>query len=240
MLRLLSPKPITLEKYLQPGFRESMIPSNMDENVSRLVNYISESQLTSFADLVVASTLVKLAGGYSDQIALLSARDLNQRGLEGGNFVFVGSPISNPWVSLFADRLNFEAVEDQVGGRMYFRNKKPRSGEANTYEGLTHTGSTGEEYATISLVPSGNGQGNVLILQGLRQEGTESLGVLLADANNRLQLERDLGIQPGARDSTYFEALIRARAVAGAPVSFSIIATRIISPGREGNPSGPS
>ena len=91
-----------------------MTPPRMDENVSLLVKYISESQLTSFADLVVASTLTKLAGSQSDQIALCPARDLNRWDLAQGNYVFGGGPTSNPWVALFADNLNFQTVEDTV------------------------------------------------------------------------------------------------------------------------------
>jgi hypothetical protein len=142
----------------------------------------------------------------------------------------VGGPTSNPWVSLFADKLNFEVVEDGVGGKMYFRNRKPLPGEQPAYEGLRYTGSGGEDYATISLLPGSSGQGNVLILQGLREEGTEALAILLADENNRTELQRALQIQNDAREPIYFEALIRARTVAGAPVSFKIVATRLVSP----------
>ena len=229
MLRLLNQRGFTLEEYLQPGFLASMTPPRMDENVSRLVKYISESQLTSFADLVVASTLTKFAGSHSDQIALCPARDLNRWDLAQGNYVFVGGPTSNPWVGLFADNLNFQTVEDTVGGRMHFLNKKPRPGEQETYEGLPYTGSGGEDYATISLLPSGSGDGNVLILQGLRQEGTEALGVLLADHTLRAELRRALKIPEDSQGPVYFEALVRARTVAGAPVSISIVATRITS-----------
>jgi hypothetical protein len=119
-------------------------------------------------------------------------------------------------------------VEDGVGGKMYFRNKKPLPGEQATYEGLRFTGSGGEDYATISLLPNSSGQGNVMILQGLREEGTEALAILLSDSEDRAELNRLLGVQASHKNSVYFEALIRARTVAGAPVSISIVATRII------------
>jgi len=228
MLRQLGNHEVTLGEYLRPGFRESMIPPHLDASLSRLVNYISDSQLTSFADVVVASTVIKLAGTHGDELSACSARDLNERELEKGNYVFVGSRTSNPWVSLFADRLNFEVEEDGVGGRMYFRNKNPLPGEQSTYQGLAQTGSAGEDYATLSLLPSSIGQGNVLILQGLRQEGTEALGMLLADAGDRVRLEQ--AVHAGAKTSPYFEALIRARSVAGAPVSIEVVATRNIKP----------
>jgi hypothetical protein len=106
--------------------------------------------------------------------------------------------------------------------------KIPGPGEQATYEGLRYTGSGGEDYAKISLLPNSNGQGNVMILQGLREEGTEALSVLLADEKDRAELSRALNIHPNQKSPTYFEALIRARTVAGAPVSISIVATRIL------------
>jgi hypothetical protein len=230
MLRLLGDKELTLEDYLEPGYFDSMIPGHMDKNVSRLVGYVSDSELTSFADVVAASTVVRLAGLHVGHISICSARDLNRRDLEAGNYIFLGGPTSNPWVSLFTDKLNFEVVEESPGGRMYFRNKKPQSGEQAIYEGLDHTGSAGEDYATMSLLPSDSGQGNILILQGLRQEGTEALGVLLADTTARDALKRVLNQQKVSAHTPWFEALIRARAVAGAPVSINVVATRIIHP----------
>lgn len=228
MLRLLSDHEITLEEYLQPGFRTNLIPKHTSPGITRLLNYITDSQLTSFADLTVTSMLERMAGP-SAHLLLTSSRGFNDRDLQYGNYVFIGSPSSNPWVFLFTDKLNFEVVEDSVGGRMYFRNKKPLDGEQATYDGLLHTGGAGEDYGTISLLPTSNGRGQVLILQGLRQEGTEALGELLASPANRAQLKNALGISDDPRTPVYFEALVRARAVAGAPVSISIVATRKIS-----------
>jgi hypothetical protein len=226
--RLLDPKEISLDDYLQPDFRESLFPLRHDESFDRMLAYLSHSELTSFADIAVVSVLERLAGPDSDQVSLTSARDLDRRDLEKGNYIFVGSAISNPWVSLFADKLNFKMVEEGVGGRMYFRNRSPRPGEQQEYEGLVRTGSPGDDFATISLLPSSLGQGNVLILQGLRQEGTESLGALLSNASDRVRLEQ--AVRRGTNGPPYFEALIRSRAIAGAPVSIEIVATRDIQP----------
>jgi hypothetical protein len=230
MLRLLGNRKLNLEDYLQPNFLDSMVPPSSDQNVGRLVHYISDAQLTSFADLLVCSNVIRLAGPESGHLSIVSSRGLSQRDLEGGNFIFVGGPTSNPWVSLFKDKLNFEVVEDSPGGRMYFHNKKPRPGENAFYEGLTHTGSSGDDYATISVLPTNSGNGRLMILQGLRQEGTEALGVLLSNEGNRQTLLQALGFNKDPRTPLYFEALVRARAVAGAPISINIVSSRIIQP----------
>ncbi|HLJ77220.1 MAG TPA: hypothetical protein VKT75_07395 [Acidobacteriaceae bacterium] len=229
MLRLLGQHEITLDEYLQPGYPGRLIPTRLPENFQRLTDYISQSQLASFADLSTIAALMKVAGPLDTQLVVTSARDLNRRDLEHGNYIFVGSPTSNPWVALFSDKLNFEEVEQDVGGRIYFLNRHPLPGEKNQYEGLATTGSTGEDYATISVLPGPMAEGNVMVLQGLRQEGTEALSALLADADDRDHLQNAVR-QTAKSSSPYFEALVRSHAVAGAPVSVTIVAVRSIEP----------
>jgi len=233
MMRLVDEQPITLDQYLSPSYRSGAALANAHPTVreSRVMKYLSGSLLTSYADLVVVDTLMRLSGNARDRLAIRSARELRPRDLEQGTFVFVGSPSSNPWVSYFQDKLNFQEREGVVGESLkFFQNLHPRKGEQETYQGLIFTGSSGEDYATISLLPLANGRGSVLILQGLQQEGTEAAGLFLADAGNRQKLQESLGIPGASAQPVYFEALIRTQAVAGAPNATSIVATRVLHP----------
>jgi hypothetical protein len=233
MTRLVDEQPVTLERYLSPSYRsgEDFANSHPTGREARMMKYLSGSLLTSYADLVVVDTLMRLSGNSRDSLVIRSARELRPRDLEQGNFVFVGSPSSNPWVSYFQDKLNFQEREGVVGDSpKFFENLHPRNGEQPTYHGLTFTGSSGEDYATISLLPLANGRGSVLILQGLQQEGTEAAGLFLADAGSRQRLEQAVGASGAPGQPVYFEALIRTQAVAGAPNATSIIATRVLHP----------
>jgi hypothetical protein len=233
MTRLVDEQPVTLERYLSPSYRsgEDLSNAHPTGREARMIKYLSGSLLTSYADLVVVSTLMRVSGNARDWISIRSARELRPRDLEEGSFVFVGSPSSNPWVSYFQDRLNFQEREGVVGESFkYFQNTHPKAGERETYQGLAFTGSSGEDYATISLLPLPNGRGSVLILQGLQQEGTEAAGLFLSDAGNRQKLQQALGISGAPGQPIYFEALIRTQAFAGAPNATSIIATRVIHP----------
>jgi hypothetical protein len=233
MTRLVDEQPVTLERYLSPSYRsgEDLSNAHPTGREMRMMKYLSGALLTSYADLVVVDTLMRLSGSSRDWLAVRSARELRPRDLESGNFVFVGSPSSNPWVSYFQDKLNFREGEGKVGESLkFFQNAHPKPGEQATYEGLAFTGSSGEDYATISLLPLANGRGSVLILQGLQQEGTEAAGLFLADASNRQKLQESLGFSGSPTQPVYFEALIRTQAVAGAPNATSIVATRVINP----------
>jgi hypothetical protein len=205
------------------------MPPHLSERETRIMSYIASSNLTSYADVVVATTLSGMAPGDRRLISVRSARDLRPRDIEEGNYIFVGSPSSNPWVALYQSKLNFMEGEGVIGESMkYFINKQPRPGEQKTYQGLEFTGSAGEDYATISLLPTANGRGSVLILQGLQQEGTEAAGLFLADEGSDVKIKEALGLKGHPGDSVHFELLIRTRAVAGAPNATSIVAARLI------------
>jgi hypothetical protein len=231
MTRLLEKRPLTLDAYLSPSYRSGQDLSNAHptERETRMMKYLSGSLLTSYADVVVVSNLLRICGSECDRLVIRSARELRPRDLQEGNYVFVGSPGSNPWVFYFQDKLNFQEREGVVGESLkFFQNLHPKPGEEDKYPGLSFTGSSGEDYATISLLPVPDGQGRVLILQGLQQEGTEAAGIFLADAGNRQKLAQALGITSSTPQPIYFEVLIRTQAVAGAPNATYIVAARLI------------
>ena len=229
MLRIISKKAGSLEEYLKPDLFNNFMPQRPGEHLGRITNYIGNSMLTSYADVAVVASLMNLVGGAPNGVMVRSARDLRLRDLDEGNYVFIGSPGSNPWVSLFESQLSFQEAEGVVGEDMkYFRNKEPRTGEQTSYQGLRFTGTAGEDYATIALLPNERHNGSILIFQGLQQEGTEAAGLFLTDANNRLRLAQALGVKSGQPKPVYFEVLLRISAVAGAPKATTIVATRLL------------
>ena len=231
MFRILTGQRGSLEQYLNRDFPQKTTALKFGEAGSRFADYISDSTLTSFADVADAVSLVKVAGPLQKQVSVRSAKDLRIRDLDHENYVFVGSPASNPWVSLFQDKLNFRESEEAVGKSVKaFVNTNPLPGEQAQYQGLPLTGAQGDDYATIALLPNMTRDGSVLLLQGLQQEGTEAAGRFLLEAENRHQLQRSLGvpISDSIAGNVWFEALIRSRTVSGAPNSATLVAVRRI------------
>jgi hypothetical protein len=231
MLRILTGQRGSLEQYLNRDFLQKAAGVRFGKAETNFVDYISDSTLTSFADVANAVSLVKLAGPLEKQVVVRSAKDMRIRDLDHENYIFIGSPASNPWVSLFQDKLNFRESEATVGKSLkVFLNTKPLPSEQAQYEGLRWTGTEGDDYATIALLPNISQDGSVLILQGLQQEGTEAAGRFLADPENRQQLQRALGFPVSDRmtENVWFEALIRSRTVSGAPSSTTLVAIRRI------------
>jgi hypothetical protein len=231
MSRILASQSGSLDQYLRREFQQGPSVNKFGAADARLTDYISSSTLTSYADVADVVSLMKMAGPMQSHVSVRYPRDLRMRDLDHENYIFIGSPASNPWVGLFQDRLNFRESETVVGkSAKVFMNKNPLPGEQAQYEGLRWTGSQGEDYATISVLPNATHDGSVLALQGLQQEGTEAAGRFLADEENRRQLMHALGISPSdaGTQNIWFEALIRSRTVSGAPNSTTLVAVRRI------------
>jgi hypothetical protein len=233
--RLMSGEPVSLESYMKRDFQHKSNPNQTNTNQpgsgndAYLAQYSADALLTSWADVAIASTLLKFLPNTSEKVTVRSARDLHPRDLEDGNYIFVGSPASNPWVLLFENRLNFcELRCDEAHEPPKILNKHPKPGEQSNYQGLARTGLDGEDFATIALLPSDSGRGNILIIQGLQQEGTEAAGLMLADAGGRQKLKNALKIRNEPSSPLYFEALLRIEAVGGTPKSASVVASRIL------------
>jgi hypothetical protein len=232
MSRILASQPGSLDQYLRREFLQISPARKAVGADSRLGEYISNSELTSFADVADVVTLLGIAGPLQKQVSVRYPRDLGMRDLDHENYIFIGSPGSNPWVSLFQNKLNFKESESVVGNSAKsFVNLNPQPGEQARYEGLRWTGTLGEDYATIALLPNATHDGSVLALQGLQQEGTEAAGRFLADQENRRQLKAALGLSTSADsfpENVWFEALIKSRTVAGATNSTTLVAVRRI------------
>jgi hypothetical protein len=231
MSRILVSQSGSLDQYLRREFLQSPEVGKIGTVDSSLSEYISNSTLTSFADVADVVSLYRMAGPLQPQVVVRYPRDLRMRDLDHNNYVFIGSPGSNPWVTLLQDKLNFRESESVVGkSPKVFVNKNPLPGEQQEYVGLRWTGRVGEDYATIALLPNATHDGSVLALQGLQQEGTEAAGRFLADEENRRQLMNALGISgsDGPSQNIWFEALIRSRTVSGAPNSTTLVAVRRI------------
>jgi hypothetical protein len=231
MSRILAGQPGSLDQYLRRDFLPSPALGKIGDVDTRLAEYMTNSTLTSFADVADVVSLYRMAGTLQSQLSVRYPRDFRMRDLDHNNCVLIGSPGSNPWVTLLQDKLNFRESETAVGkSAKVFVNQNPLPGEQPQYEGLRWTGTIGEDYATISLLPNATHDGSVLALQGLQQEGTEAAGRFLADEENRRQLMNALGIS--ATDSIsqniWFEALIRSRTSSGAPSSTTLVAVRRI------------
>jgi hypothetical protein len=100
-----------------------------------------------------------------------------------GNVILIGSRRSNPWVTLFADKLNFRLLPDPNSHEFAYVNTRPLPGEAKEftpdYQHYDHV----VTYADIAIVPNLNNNGLVLLISGSDVQGTEAAVRFLLEGN---------------------------------------------------------
>jgi hypothetical protein len=228
-LRNLGDKEIPLDQYIDHSYLQPILPKHMSENESAVLHYFDSTRITSEADAEGAGVISSLAGPYSENLTIRSARDVNANDLSQGNFIFIGSKTSNPWVELLDSRMNFQIVENGPHGSRYLLNSNPHPGEKNIYESESMgTLESGDDYAVIALLPTKGGGGSSLLLEGVRMEGTEAAIALLRSPLGREKLQNKLASINNGRPPEFFEALLRAQSVAGANISEDVIAARVL------------
>ena len=198
-----------------PGFHIDSTRREGSYGLDRFSNY------TSTADLSIAVGMATRAQHYGRPIKVQYARDMHMEDLKNSNVILVGGPHANPWLELFEPESNFRMeiplrhLEGMHTDERLFINKHPRSGEQQVY-----TNQAGNEsrltYALVSFLPSADGAGHVVLLEGENMAGTRAAGDFLLD---ELSMEPILG-KARLRDGSIgsFEILLQARTVgANAP-----------------------
>jgi hypothetical protein len=196
-----------------PGFHIDT-RGNGSYGVDRFSNY------TSTADLAIAVGVAGRAQQYGGQLRVQYARDLHLEDLKSSNVILLGGPHANPWVELFEPESNFhmQFTMQLVGmhtDERLFINKHPRAGEQSSY-----ANQAGREshltYALVSFLPSADGAGRALLIEGENMAGTHAAGDFILDPASMEPVLADARLRDGGIGP--FEILLEARTVgANAP-----------------------
>lgn len=175
-------------------------------------------------DTGIALNIASLAGPSAGRVKVHAARSLQLADIKtDDDFIFLGSPHSNPWTALFQDQMDFDFVWDASLPGEVIRNKHPRKGELSIYAPTARGWDTGQAYAVMAFVSNPSQAGHVLLLAGTDAEGTEAAGKV---ASNLVQLSSTLqkcGIDPSG-PPVRFELLVQVRTMAGSPNTFGVAA----------------
>lgn len=216
----------SLEEYLKPGFLSNGNDKVMSKDARTLLERLETRQFTSFADLILSQRILHLAAPFQDRTTVRWARDLRMRDLTSGNFIFLGSAYSNPWVSLFAKRRNFSVSLDAASRRGIVNNKNPHPNESSVYVMEGEDGRPGPTYGVITYLPADAETGNVLIIEGINMEGTEAAGRYLMNSKESDDLRDALGLRDAKSPRVPMEVLLETKVLGGATRDTRIVATR--------------
>jgi hypothetical protein len=187
------------------------------------LNDLRGQRYTSVVALNIASTLVRLPEFSNGRSQIRYARGITIEDLKTSNAILLGSSHTNPWVSLFNDRLNFELDYTATVDQSFVLNKHPAGAEQQRYSnGTDDTGNL--TYGVIDYLPGLDGSGHTLIIQGLNMAATQAAADILFNADVMKPILQQATLPDG--DLKSFELLVETRSIDANAPQAKIIASR--------------
>jgi len=206
-------------------------PNTLSAETSRLSHIILRGDNPAEVDTPIALSIARIAQASSRKIIVHGARAIQLADLKNDdNFIFLGSPRSNPWSALFSDQLDFKFVFDKRSNQEIIQNVRPRRNELQSYVPTALGWATGQSFAIVALVQNPDQNGHVLLVAGANAEGTEAAGRIVTDERRLPATLQQCGIPPTA-PLQKFELLLRLNTMAGSPSNFEVVACHLLPPG---------
>lgn len=187
-------------------------------------NDLRRQHYTSTVDLGISAALERLPELNAGRPEIRFARDVAVEEMRNANVILLGSAHSNPWVTLFEPRLNFQFVYTPEVDRSYILNRHPQSGEPATYANGAANGRA-PTFGTVAYLPDAGGAAHVLIVEGLNMAGTQAAANILF-TSSEIQPALRAAAAPGGRLRA-FELLVETTSVNASAPTAHIIATRV-------------
>jgi hypothetical protein len=204
------------------------VPNKLTPEQDYFCRNILRGDNSARVDAPIVAKVAALAQINSKNIDVRTARSIQITDLKSdNNFIFLGSPRSDPWFSLFSDQLDFRFVFDKNSGSESIRNFHPRPNEQPRYVPTAPGWATGDSYAIMALVKNPDQSGQVLLLAGANEEGTEAAGKFATDLPRLSSELNKCGIAPSG-PIRHFEMLLHLNTMAGTPNNIDSVACHIL------------
>jgi hypothetical protein len=203
-------------------------PSKLTPEVINLCRNILRGDKAAAIDVPIAVYIGQIALASSREVSVHAARGIQIQDLASeDNFVFLGSPRSNPWSALFGDQLDFRFVFDPKTKTEFIRNEHPRPQEASSYVPTAPGWQTGRTFATVALVKNPDQVGQVLLVAGATGEGTAAAGRFITDAARMNATLKKCGVK-NSGEGQHWQLLLQLNAMAGAPSNVDVVACHLL------------
>jgi hypothetical protein len=186
---------------------------------------LSNRRYTTVVDLELVHALDRIAIGANSNLEVRYARDARPNDLKQGNVILIGASEANPWVDLFEPRMNFVFVNDRPHQTMFVVNRSPRAGEAQQWESANQDAEH-RVFGVLAFLPTVNGNGNALLLEGTSMAGTESAWDFISDAKQFGAFMNQVG--GTTKHVPHFEAVVGTTNFGGSAAKTTALAWRRI------------
>lgn len=219
-------EPVELNEYLN-GTYLAGAKFQQASDIRLNADWFASHQYTSSADLKLVLRLGRVPEARIANIETREPRALRTDDLKRGNVVLIGGVGANPWVALFADRLNFDVSWDWKTSEGFVRNKKPAPGESVVYRDALSSDGTRRSYGVLAFLPGIDGNGVALLFEGTGMAGTESASDFPFSADRFEKFAKMIGATPD--HLPFFEVLLETTSIGGNAPEARVVAYRILT-----------
>lgn len=210
----------SLNDYLNHTYMEKIEASNLSPDRKADLKLIIERSHGGMGDFNAAQRVWALDPS-SPRLSLLFARNYSADLIKRDNVILIGGQEANPWVNLFANRMNFTIAYDQAQDRSYVRNAAPRKGEQAIYPVIFRPdGIVG--YGIVAYLPNPSHTADALIIAGTDSQTTDAAAEFVTSESRLEQLFKTFPSQ----QPPYFEVLLRTSRLSGTPLTEEIVTHR--------------
>lgn len=212
---------VNVEEYANGDYLPDIkSPAGLD---AKNFNDLRRQRYTSVVDLDITSRLSRLPEFIANRSHIRYARSIKTEDIKNSNVILLGSKHTNPWVSLFDKSLNFRLEYTPEVDQSFVVNEHPMGTEQKMYRNGTDATSN-RTYGTVAYLPSLDGAGHTLLIQGLNMAATQAAAETLFDR----KAMRTILQQASSANGTLkpFEILLETSSIDATAPGAQIIATR--------------
>jgi hypothetical protein len=228
-IQLMGKTSVTLSDYANQHYLPQNAGSLPTEEVAFMKDILRGDKISTFDGEIIAG-LATLMPRSQSLPAVKGARSIRVQDLEtNGNLVFLGSPRSNPWTSMYDSLLDFRFALDERTQREFIQDVHPGKGEKNVYIPSAGGFDTGDSYATISFFQNPGHTGQVLMIAGANGEGTEAAGSLATDPTRWDWLMSSCNL-PKTSSGVPVQLLLHLGTLAGSASDVQVVSCHVLGP----------
>ena len=212
---------IDLGNYIRYEYKHLPDDPSLSPDRRTDLGYVLERNNGSIGDFIAAQHVLSLDPTGAD-FRLTFAREYTPEAIKVNSVVLIGSAVSNPWVRLYADRLNFAMEYDIPAHRSVVRNRHPNPGEAAVYT-PPPAGETSQGLAVLAFLPDLNRTGSAILIEGTDSQATRAAGEFITSEDSMASFRERLG---NPIQFPYFEVLLRNTQITSTPLRAEVVAYR--------------
>jgi hypothetical protein len=217
---------ITVSDYANHNYLSG--PNKLNSEEMLFCGTVLNGSKASSDDVPIIANIAQLAQASSRKIDVHAAREIQLHDLRtDDNFIFLGSPRSDPWTTLFDDQLDFKFVFDKATQSEFIVNVNPHANERPAYIPTARGSLSGDTFAIIALVQNPDQDGQVLLLAGATAEGTAAAGKLVTDKARLFPVLQKCGIYLSG-PVQHFELLLHLDSFGGSPSHIDVEACHVL------------